>query len=111
MPVSEITTHPFYKTMPSNKTIKNNFDYDIALLKLAEPVDLTIYTPVCLPTTEANYTGKTGWVVGRNTRSNYLLNLTIILPNKPDTRFLLLPGPYFLYLHPLLHHFIDQYPV
>ena len=46
VPVSEITTHPFYKTMPSNKTIKNNFDYDIALLKLAEPVDLTIYTQV-----------------------------------------------------------------
>ena len=38
--------------------------YDIALLKLAESVDLTVYTPACLPKSGADYTDKTGKVCG-----------------------------------------------
>ena len=37
---------------------------DIALLKLAEKVDLNIHTPACLPALNTDYTGKTGSVYG-----------------------------------------------
>jgi len=37
---------------------------DIALLKLAEDIDLTTYTPACLPTSGADYTGQNGRVYG-----------------------------------------------
>jgi hypothetical protein len=37
---------------------------DIALLKLAEAVDLNIYTPACLPTLNTDYTGKIGRTYG-----------------------------------------------
>lgn len=37
---------------------------DIALLKLAEDIDLTTYTPACLPTSGADYTGQSGRVYG-----------------------------------------------
>ena len=37
---------------------------NIALLKLAEKVDLNIYTPACLPAPNTDYTGKTGSVYG-----------------------------------------------
>ena len=37
---------------------------DIALLKLAEDVDLTIYTPACLPAPGTDYTGQNGRVYG-----------------------------------------------
>ena len=42
------------------------FEYsnDIALIKLAEKVDLNIYTPACLPAPNTDYTGKTGSVYG-----------------------------------------------
>ena len=39
---------------------------DIALLKLAEAVDLNIYTPACLPALNTDYTGKTGSVYGQS---------------------------------------------
>ena len=37
---------------------------DIALLKLAESVDLDVYTPACLAARDADYTGKNGRVYG-----------------------------------------------
>merc|ERR1719209_2863409 len=37
---------------------------DIALLKLAEDVDLTTYTPACLPASGSDYTGQNGRVYG-----------------------------------------------
>ena len=40
------------------------FSNDIALLKLAEDIDLTTYTPACLPTSGADYTGQNGRVYG-----------------------------------------------
>ena len=42
---------------------------DIALLKLAEDVDLNIYTPACLPTSGADYTGQNGRVYGKGSKS------------------------------------------
>ena len=38
---------------------------DIALLKLAESVDLDVYTPACLADLDADYTGQNGRVYGR----------------------------------------------
>ena len=40
---------------------------DIALLKLAEPVDLNIYTPACLAPLDADFTGQKGRVYGNCT--------------------------------------------
>ena len=37
---------------------------DIALLKLAEEVDLNTYTPACLAASGADYTGQNGRVYG-----------------------------------------------
>ena len=45
--------------------------YDIALLKLAESVDLTVYTPACLPKSGADYTDKTGKVYGELTNKMF----------------------------------------
>ena len=42
------------------------YSNDIALLKLAESVDLDTYTPACLANTDADYTGQNGRVYGRN---------------------------------------------
>jgi len=37
---------------------------DIALLKLKNQVDLSIYNPICLPDIDANFVGKTGHIFG-----------------------------------------------
>ena len=37
---------------------------DIALLKLAEEVDLSVHTPTCLPESGRDFTGQTGSVYG-----------------------------------------------
>ena len=44
----------------------DNFDLknDIALLKLSEKVDLNTYTPVCVPNTGKDFTGKIAWTYG-----------------------------------------------
>ena len=39
---------------------------DVALLMLAEDVDLNTHTPACLPESGKDYTGKTGSVYGEN---------------------------------------------
>ena len=41
------------------------YSNDIALLKLAEAVDLNTYTPACLANTDADYTGQNGRVYGK----------------------------------------------
>ena len=48
--------HPNYDEATTNN--------DIALLKLAESVDLSIYTPACLPASSADYVGQTAKVYG-----------------------------------------------
>jgi len=57
--VSMIIKHESYDKQTSNN--------DIALLKLAEEVDLNTYTPACLPKTADNYEGKNAWVYGWGT--------------------------------------------
>jgi len=59
--VEKIVLHKNYN--PFSRIYEN----DIALVKLSEPVDLNIYTPVCLPSSDADYTGKNGWVYGWGT--------------------------------------------
>jgi hypothetical protein len=44
-------SHPNYVT--------TGVDYDIALLKLAESVDLGVHTPACLPAATDDFTGGT----------------------------------------------------
>ena len=51
--------HESYKSPKANSN-------DIALLKLAEDVDLTTYTPACLPASGADYTGQNGRVYGNS---------------------------------------------
>ena len=43
----------------------NQLSNDIALLKLAESVDLNMYTPACMAAKDADYTGKNGRVYGK----------------------------------------------
>ena len=42
------------------------FSNDLALLKLAEEVDLSVHTPACLPDPGRDFTGKVGTVYGEN---------------------------------------------
>ena len=53
--------------------IGNRFSHDIALLKLKQKVDLSIFTPACLPPTDADFTGKFASLYGRG-REITLLN-------------------------------------
>ena len=43
---------------------KKTSDNDIALLKLSEPLDINIYTPLCLPCKNDNFLGKKAWATG-----------------------------------------------
>merc|ERR1719167_247058 len=60
--VSQIIDHPSYNA--------NNSDNDIALLKLAEKIDLNVYTPACLPKSTDNFEGQKAWVYGWGTTSS-----------------------------------------
>jgi len=60
--VSQIINHPSYNA--------NNSDNDIALLKLAEKIDLNVYTPACLPKSTDNFEGQKAWVYGWGTTSS-----------------------------------------
>ena len=51
--VTRVIRHPDYNP----QTVEN----DITLLKLAESVDITVYTPACLPTAGTDYTGQVGF--------------------------------------------------
>jgi len=41
-----------------------NSDNDIALVKLDESLDLSVYTPACLPPKDTDWTGQTAWACG-----------------------------------------------
>merc|ERR1711892_1153926 len=59
--VTQIINHASYDATSSN--------YDIALLKLSEKVDLNVYTPACLAKSADNFEGKNAWVYGWGTTS------------------------------------------
>ena len=69
------TNDPKRKVLEIEKTIIHE-DYclyqvhDIALLKLKEKVDLSIYTPACLAPADADYTGKTASLYGWGTEED-----------------------------------------
>ena len=56
--VSKIIIHPKFTPAPGG------YPNDIALLKLAESVDLHTYPPACLPAQGTNFAGERGWVYG-----------------------------------------------
>lgn len=56
--VAEIINHPDYSSVTN--------DNDIALLKLSTAVDLSVYTPACLPEAGASFVGRNAWVYGQN---------------------------------------------
>lgn len=62
---------------------------DLALVRLPSPVDINVYTPVCLPPQGEDYTGKKAWIYGwgalseNGPQSKTLQELEItILPDK-----------------------------
>ena len=59
--------------------INVNLGDDIALLKLAEAVDLKIYTPACLPSVDKDYTDQTSWAYGWGSTKRCPLETTTIL--------------------------------
>ena len=54
--ISERIRHPDY----DDWTFRN----DLALLKLATPVNTSVYVPTCLPAPDTDYTGSNVWVLG-----------------------------------------------
>jgi hypothetical protein len=60
----QLAIDPIVHESYGSNRFSNNIDGDIALLKLAEKINLDIYTPACLPPLKANYTGQTGTVYG-----------------------------------------------
>ena len=69
--IVDIIKHPYYQNFAyyNSRKIGNDIysylDNDIALLRLAEPVDLDIYTPVCLPGQGQDFAGWPAWLVGK----------------------------------------------
>ena len=55
------------------------FDFDIALLKLKDSLDLAEYTPACLPARNQTFVGKTAWVYGWGRIDNYENEISDIL--------------------------------
>ena len=68
MVVEEVIPHPKFKPL-FNALAGSLFGYtifsnDIALLKLAEEVDMSVHTPACLPESGKDFTGQMGSVYG-----------------------------------------------
>ena len=64
--VEKIIPHEDYV---GEKTTEEN---DIALLKLSEKVNLNIYTPICLPNVDDDFTGKTAWAYGKKSELSFV---------------------------------------
>merc|ERR1711971_1456882 len=61
-------------TVSGNDSFSSN-SFDIALLKISESVDLDAWSPACLPTSGADFTGQNGWVYGWGKTSENGANL------------------------------------
>ena len=55
--IEEVIVHHSYD-------IHYSYENDIALLKLAEKVDLNVYTPICLPRSRENTVGRKVMALG-----------------------------------------------
>ena len=64
--IEEIIRHPNHDLNLQDSGIERTEGYDIAMLRLKNPVDLSIYTPACLarPEDGDKYAGKMGTAVG-----------------------------------------------
>jgi len=69
--IEKIIIHNKY----NNRKSKN----DIALLKLEENLDLSTYTPACLPSKGEDWTGEEGWVYGWGVESESASKLSYYL--------------------------------
>ena len=58
--VTESVIHPSWNNVHNAQDWRN----DIAILKLVEDVDLSKYTPACLPRPGENFVGKTALAMG-----------------------------------------------
>ena len=54
--------------IPHESYVSSTTENDIALLKISEAVDLSVYTPICLPNTGDDFIGKTALVYGKLVR-------------------------------------------
>ena len=80
--VDLIVVHPHFN-MPvyyKQKLLKQSTN-DIAMVRLAEDVDLSVYTPVCLPATNQDFSGLqatvTGWGSNGHSNSHVLQELAV----------------------------------
>ena len=56
--VEKVIKHPKYN-------VEESYDYDIALIKLANPVDYDLnIIPICLPQDDNKFIGEEAWVKG-----------------------------------------------
>ena len=64
--IEEIIRHPNHDLNLQDSGIERTEGYDIAMLRLKNPVDLSVYTPACLarPEDGDKYAGKMGTAVG-----------------------------------------------
>ena len=60
--VRKIYSHESFKDTPPTGTP----GYDIAVIELAQEVDLTTYTPACMAKTSDTFDGKMAWAYGGN---------------------------------------------
>merc|ERR1719158_963842 len=86
----------FSKAIPHPDYNEKNIDNDIALMKLSEPLDINIYTPLCLPCKNDNFIGKKAWATGwgfndhiNNTFSDVLqeVDLSVVSNEKCNEQF------------------------
>ena len=63
-----IVTHPDYNT-------PRRFSNDIALVRLAEEADLSVYTPACLPDSDQDFTGQLATVAGWGSNGKEYANI------------------------------------
>jgi len=69
--IDKIIIHENYNT--------RTFENDIALLKLKDSLDLSTYTPACLPSKGQTWVGEKGWVYGWGTEFSGSQSLSPIL--------------------------------
>jgi len=58
---------------------------DMALLKLKEPLDVSVYMPACLPPKGKDWTGQTGWVYGWGTLYSGAQDISDVLMETSQT--------------------------